>query len=118
MTLLSCSAKNCVNYINGVCTAMTIEVNGEKAENRTETSCITFAPRNFANAIKNVFNTNYAGTIMQAIDSDNEIDHKIRCYAINCKYNKDMSCLSRDIQIFGPEASTSESTDCETFQKR
>ncbi len=59
MTRLACSAHNCVNYMNGMCSALTIEVDGESAENKQETCCNTFAPRTFVNAIKSAFNTNY-----------------------------------------------------------
>ena len=31
MTRLACSAHNCVNYVNGMCSALTIEVDGERA---------------------------------------------------------------------------------------
>ena len=72
MTRLACSAHNCVNYINGMCSALTIEVDGESAENKQET----------------------------------------------CSYNVGMICTSTDIQVFGPEATTSTSTECETFYKK
>ena len=64
-----------------------------------ETCCNTFAPRTFVNAIKSAFNTNYAGTIMQALDSQEDVDHKIKCYAMNCTYNVGMTCTSTDIQV-------------------
>lgn len=117
MTRLACSANNCVNHVNGMCTALTITVNGERAESKQETYCETFAPRTFVNAIKSAFNTNYAGTIIQALDSQSDVDHKIKCSVLNCTYNVGMTCTSTDIQIFGPEARTSTSTECETFYK-
>lgn len=117
MTRLACSAHNCINHVNGMCTAMTIEIDGQEAENKIETSCKTFAPKTLMNAVKSAFNTNYAGTIIQALDSQSDIDHKIRCYAMNCTYNVGMTCTSTDIQIFGPEANTSTSTECETFYR-
>ena len=118
MTRLACSAHNCVNYVNGMCSALTIEVDGESAEKKQETCCNTFAPRTFVNAIKSAFNTNYAGTIMQALDGQEDVDHKIKCYAMNCTYNVGMTCTSTDIQVFGPEATTSTSTEYETFYKK
>lgn len=101
-----------------MCSALTIEVDGERAESKGETCCNTFAPRTFVNAIKSAFNTNYAGTIMQALDGQEDVDHKIKCYAMNCTYNVGMTCTSTDIQVFGPEATTSTSTECETFYKK
>ena len=46
MTRLACSAHNCVNYVNGMCSALTIEVDGESAENKQETCCNTFCTKN------------------------------------------------------------------------
>ncbi len=54
---------------------------------------------------------------MQALDGQEDVDHKIKCYAMNCTYNVGMTCTSTDIQVFGPEATTSTSTECETFYK-
>lgn len=115
MLRLTCSASNCINYMNGMCTAETIEVKGNSAEKKSETQCETFAPRTLGNALKNAFNTNYAGALMQAIDSNHDITHEVKCNAIDCTYNVANKCTSTDIQIYGPEASTSQGTECETF---
>ena len=59
MTKLACSAFNCVNNVDAICTAAVIDINGENVNSKEGTECETFAPRTLGNAVKNVFNSNY-----------------------------------------------------------
>ncbi|MPQ42683.1 DUF1540 domain-containing protein [Clostridium tarantellae] len=115
MARLICTAYNCVNNVNSLCTAFNLHIEGEKANCKSETMCETFAPRTFINALKNTFNTNYVGSIMQALNPDFDVVHHIYCNVTNCTYNIGLKCTSTDIRILGDNANTSENTECETF---
>lgn len=113
---LSCNALNCVNNVNGLCSANVIHVIGAGAHKSRETMCDTFAPKGFINAVKNLPNMNVAGEIKQVFTTDNiEMSPIIKCEAINCKYNENRRCEAPNVQIIGPHADNSESTQCETF---
>lgn len=116
MTKLACSAFNCVNNVDAICTAAVIDINGENVNSKEGTECETFAPRTLGNAVKNVFNSNYLGVIAKAFDSDHNVGHSIRCTVSKCYYNLDNTCTSDYIQVYGPNANTSTETECETFK--
>lgn len=115
---LSCSAANCVNNMNGLCSANAINVNGVSAHTSSGTECETFAEKGFVNAVKNLTNMNIAGEIKQLVKKDSvEMSPDIKCQAANCVYNVSRICSATNVQVYGPGASTSEGTECETFRE-
>ncbi|WP_127836653.1 DUF1540 domain-containing protein [Clostridium prolinivorans] len=114
---LSCNALNCVNNVNGLCSANVIHVIGAGAHNSRETMCNTFAPKGFINAVTNLPNMNVVGEIKQVFTTESiEMSPSIKCEAINCKYNESRKCKSLNIQVIGSKAGSSEETQCETFK--
>ncbi|WMJ80528.1 DUF1540 domain-containing protein [Clostridium sp. MB40-C1] len=117
-TKLSCGVGNCVNNINGLCSAREIKVNGEEATSSNETLCETFGERSFKNAVTNIPNMNIPGEIKQLFTQNSiEMTPKVLCDAINCNYNQDRVCNASSVQINGMQASTSQDTKCETFRQ-
>lgn len=115
-TELSCNAGNCVNNINGLCSAKEIKINGEMASSSMETLCETFAERSFTNAISNMPNMNLGGEIKQLFSQDSiEMSPSIACDAVKCSYNENRACHASNVQINGPVADMSKETVCETF---
>jgi len=115
---LSCSATNCVNNISGICSARTIHVSGGDAHSSEETQCENFAEKGLRNSITNVLNMNVVGEFKQVFNHDSiEMSPRIRCGAINCKYNEKKLCLSKNIVIYGKDALSNEKTECETFEE-
>lgn len=115
---LSCSAVNCVNNMNGLCSANVINVRGSEAHTSSGTDCETFAQKGFVNAFKNLGNMNIAGEIRQLVKRDEvEMSPGIKCGAANCVYNVNRACSANNVQIYGPGAATSEGTECETFRE-
>lgn len=115
---LICSAGNCVNNINGLCSANTINVNGSRAHTSSGTDCETFAEKGFMNAVKNLGNMNFAGEVRQIINRDSiSMSPNIKCQAVNCVYNVNRLCSADNVQIYGPGAVASQGTQCETFRE-
>ncbi|WP_234123027.1 DUF1540 domain-containing protein [Clostridium hydrogenum] len=118
MAKLMCSANTCVNNMNGLCSASTIDVHGIKAHSSNGTECETFAERGIRNALSNLTNMNIPGEIRQIFSGNSvEMSPRIRCQAINCSHNKGKECIARTVQMYGPGAVTSEGTECETFEE-
>ncbi len=114
---LSCSAVNCVNNLNSLCTANSIHVTGSPAHTSTETECENFAEKGFVNAMSNFTNMNLIGEFRQLFSKDSiEMSPEIKCEAENCIYNITKLCSASNVQVYGPEAKTSEGTQCETFK--
>jgi hypothetical protein len=116
---LSCSAVSCVNNMNGLCSANSINVRGSVAHTSSGTECETFAQKGFMNAVRNLGNMNIAGEIRQLVRGDDAVEMSpgIRCAAVNCVYNMNRVCGASNVQIYGPGAATSEGTECETFRE-
>lgn len=117
MGKLSCSAGNCVNNMNGLCSANKINVVGTNVNTSIGTQCETFSEKGFVNAFKNLSNMNLPGEIRQIFNNGSvEMSPEIKCNASNCVYNVNRVCNANDIIIYGPGAGTSEETQCETFR--
>ena len=113
---LNCSAINCVHNMTGLCSANTISVEGGQARSSKETECGTFSEKGFINAVTNSVNSNIPGEIKQIFSKDEiEMSPSIRCQAQDCRYNRNKVCNASDIEIYGPQASSSCDTQCQTF---
>lgn len=115
---LSCSAANCVNNVNGLCSANTIEVDGPRAQTSSGTECNTFAQKGFKNAVMNLTNMNLPGEIRQIFSKDSvEMNPSIKCRAVNCIHNINEICNAKSVMIYGPGARSSDDTECQTFKE-
>ncbi len=113
---LNCSAQECVHNLSGLCSANSIFIGGSQAHTSNTTKCDTFAKKGFVNAVINVTNMNIPGEIRQLVNKHSiQMSPKIKCEATNCNYNVDEICGASDVQIYGPGASGSGETQCETF---
>ncbi len=119
MTILGCSVDKCVNNVAGMCSADIINIQGLNAHSSSGTECKTFAKKGFTNAFKSIANTNYTGELIQMMTTDEIVmNPTIRCEALNCSYNEKHRCMAANIHVFGPQASSSHGTECETFAER
>ena len=115
-TKLNCSAQNCVHNTSGLCTANTIQVAGSAAHTSSSTQCDTFAEKGFVNAVTNMTNMNIPGEIKQLFNRNSiELSPYVKCEATNCMHNVDRVCGASNIEVYGPGASDSQGTQCETF---
>lgn len=116
MSDLICSATNCVNNIDGLCSAVNIHVIGIEAVNSAETSCKTFAPKGFVNTISSIPNTNILGEIKQIFNGEDFImSPRVICESKKCRHNSGGLCCARHIQINGSGNRNRGNADCETF---
>lgn len=114
---LSCSAQSCVHNINGLCSANKIHVSGVSANTSSGTQCETFAEKGLVNSITHVFNMNVPGEIRQLFNKgDVYMSPVISCDALQCIYNSNRACTAGRVQVTGPEAGSSQETQCETFR--
>lgn len=120
MNKLGCSAMDCVNNLNGLCSANVILVTGHDAGSSSETQCSTFAKKGFMNAVASVGNTNYVGEVKQIFSNNSQVlmSPEVKCEAKKCSYNERGLCGADNLVIFGPGAESSYGTACETFVER
>lgn len=113
---LICSAVNCVNNVEGLCSAVNIHVNGKSALNSAQTSCRTFAEKGFMNALSSIPNTNVVGEIKQIFNAEDiAMSPHIICDAVNCRHNSSGLCCAGYIQINGAGSRHGGDVNCETF---
>ncbi|MFD3155749.1 DUF1540 domain-containing protein [Haloimpatiens sp. FM7330] len=116
---LACSASNCVNNENGLCTANKIDIMGINSVSSDGTNCDNFAEKGIKNALSNMFNINVTGEFKQIFTKESiEMSPEIKCKAINCIHNVNNTCIASNVYIHGDSAFTKEQTKCETFKKR
>lgn len=117
-TKLSCDARKCVNNINGLCDAYMIHVTGVQARESSSTDCGTFAEKGILSTTTSRFtNSNLMGEFKQLFTNESiEMSPHIKCEAQNCIYNVNTICEAENVQVHGPEAQNSGSTQCETFK--
>ncbi|MGH4050670.1 MAG: DUF1540 domain-containing protein [Clostridium sp.] len=124
--ILSCSATICVNNVSGICSASTIHISGADAHKSEATQCETFDERGLKNSLTNVLNMNVVGEFKQVFSSDSiEMSPRIKCEAVNCKYNKEELCIAKNILVDVIEECgikktplCIERTQCETFEEK
>lgn len=116
MSDLICSATNCVNNVEGLCSAINIHISGRNSDNSVGTACKTFALKGLANAISSITNTNVVGEIKQIFDNENiAMSPHINCEANKCRHNSGGMCCAIHVQVYGSGCDDSECTDCETY---
>ncbi len=117
MSNLKCEAENCLYNRNELCSAEAIEVQGGHTMGGRFTFCGTFSSKSLGNYVSSVGNMNYSGALQEVI-SDNVMDPKVLCNAVNCVYNSEKVCEADFVQIQNPVSSTAEQTECQTFYPR
>lgn len=103
MPALVCAAQNCV-YNNGMyCSKGDIKVGGENATVCQDTCCESFQERRYESVKSSV------GTP--------SVEIRIKCEAVNCKYNHNRVCHAKHVDISGAAANKSSETECVTFDE-
>lgn len=115
---LRCSAKNCYNNVNEFCVANVINVTGSNAHTSPETSCDTFIEKTNVSGTSHFINRNLSDEFGQLFSGETvEMAPQIACEAESCTYNNNRICGAEYVEIKGPNATTSERTQCETFRE-
>ena len=104
MTILKCSAANCIYNKDQLCSRGNIDINGQNAASPNETNCDSFQERSGSS----VTDRCSCGCGCEKIQID--------CQAHNCTYNSDCKCTASSIQVEGSGAHSSADTKCSTFQ--
>nr|WP_294528010.1 DUF1540 domain-containing protein [uncultured Blautia sp.] len=102
MTILKCSATNCIYNDARQCSRGEIDVMGESARIADETSCGSFQER--------------SGSAMNSMEHHCGCEKiQIDCKAHNCAYNDNCKCTAAAIDVDGSRAQCSQETKCGTF---
>lgn len=118
MSKLICSAINCVNSIDGLCTAKIIHISGKDINSNNKTYCNTFSHRTLKNSLASISNVNVVGEIKQIFNKNSIVmSPKITCEIDKCGYNFRGECISLNVQIRGVNCNSSQCTECETFSE-
>lgn len=120
MTKISCSAITCLYNNYELCSAATIEIEGENAKHSKGTFCNTYSGDDLEEVVEGVLNTNYIGEVKQMFNRNEDIimNPKILCQALNCIYNHERKCSAGNIYINGEDATAKVGTKCETFRPK
>ncbi len=106
MSLLECTAEECVYNKRQCCCKGEIQVEGTRAENSADTSCGSFSAKS-----DNAFQSSCGcKTPSRTIE--------IGCDVDACVYNNDKKCFADRIGISGSGAMEAGQTQCATFKKR
>ena len=103
MPELKCGVVTCVHNKDSYCELDSIEVVGNSAQVSEQTSCGSFSERkgeSYGNTAKDVSPMS-----------------KIKCQAVECKYNESHVCNAGKISVMGSDACKVEETECATFKK-
>ena len=103
-TYLDCYVTSCVYNGNRCCSKGDIVVGGQGANVNLETLCDSFKERSGEQM------TNAANSLTK--------DIAIICEATNCRFNENKNCMAEHISIAGGNASSSEETECASFDAR
>ena len=104
MPFLSCSAVKCIYNDDHYCQKGDILVEGNHAQEPSETCCSSFREDNGEMTAKN-FAGESSGKIL------------VDCTACNCRYNRGEKCYAEKIAIAGSSACQCRQTECSTFDK-
>ena len=101
MPELRCDVQTCAHNKQMYCDLEKIEVGGEHATTKGETSCKSFVERK---------GNSYSNSMKEAT-ATSDID----CKATECQYNKSCKCHAGKINVSGNDASKIDETLCSTF---
>lgn len=117
MTKLNCSAKNCDHNEEGICKASNIIIEGISSESSKDTYCSSYIDQDGEVGYSSGVANSYIANMMESsISSAYEMPMSpyVSCNAINCQYNLNGVCQSRDVLIYG-EQNGILGTMCDTF---
>ena len=118
MSKLICSAINCLNNIDGLCTARTIHIAAKDINSNNKAYCKTFSNRTLKKALVNMTNMNLLGEIRQVFNKNTIVmSPSVACEAYKCGYNFRGDCVSLNVQICGESCHSDQCTECETFNE-
>ncbi|EJO5346878.1 DUF1540 domain-containing protein [Clostridium botulinum] len=114
MNKLTCSAENCINNLQGRCTANSIEVEN----NHSHTQCKTFAAKGAIETMSRFHNTNLTEGFKDIFTQGNNMVPQVNCEVYNCVHNNNRVCTADSIEINGDEERTRNSmeTICSTYK--
>ena len=102
MPELRCDVQTCAHNKQMYCDLEKIEVGGEHATTKGETSCKSFVERK---------GNSYSNSMKEAT-ATSDID----CKATECQYNQSCKCHAGKINVSGNDASKIDETLCSTFK--
>ena len=102
MPELRCEVQTCAHNQQMYCDLQKIEVGGEHATTKAETSCKSFVERK---------GNQYSNSMKEAT-ATSEVD----CKATECQYNHTCKCHAGKINVSGNDACRTDETLCATFQ--
>jgi len=103
MPELKCNVHTCVHNKDYLCDLDAIEVAGSEAKVSRDTSCASFEEKkgdSYSNSMRE-------GTPLS----------KVKCHAVECKYNENCDCHAGKISVGGNNAYRTEETECASFEK-
>ena len=103
MPELKCNVHTCVHNKDHLCDLDAIEVAGSEAVASRDTSCASFEEKK---------GDSYTNSTRQGTPLS-----KIKCHAVECKYNKQCDCHAGKISVGGNNACRTEETECASFEK-
>lgn len=115
MEKLSCSARCCINNINGLCSAKAIHIRGVEAYSSSGTFCNTYEFNKFSNTVSNITNVNFFGAITQPFTNNIMMSPEIACDAVKCTHNNRGFCDAKDVYINGEYSKNVNEITCQTF---
>lgn len=120
---VKCTVDQCTHYMPGEqCMAAKISIynddEGGKSTRAAETQCKAFHHRKSMGDMVGVFhNQNYGGMVSAAFLDGKQITPEVECYVNNCEHwTSGNYCQAESINVYGPNASKTSDTDCETFR--
>lgn len=118
MTKLICSAVNCLNNIDGLCTARVIHIEGKDINSGNKSYCKTFSDRTLRSTLAGMVNMNIIGEVRQVFKKNSIVmSPKVTCEIHKCGYNFRGECIALNVQIYGTNCYSKQCTECETFIK-
>ncbi|APH22068.1 TPA: DUF1540 domain-containing protein [Clostridium botulinum] len=115
MDKLICSAENCINNLQGRCTAHSIEVEN----NDSHSQCKTFAAKGAIETMSRFHNTNLTEGFKGMFTEESNMVPEVNCEVYSCVHNNDRRCNADAIEINGDEIRTRNSSEtiCSTYNR-
>lgn len=120
---VACQVEECTHWMDGgQCMAEKIAIYNNEAVSSSQTSadtqCKSFhAGRGMGDYVGALHNADVSGSMKAAVVDGVQINPAVDCYVDNCKYwHQGNACNATGIEVNGMKASTTNDTDCATFE--
>jgi hypothetical protein len=92
---------------------------GGRSQRPQDTQCKSFHQRKtVGDMVGALHNVNVGGTVSAAFLDGTQITPVVECFVNNCTHwQHGNACNAGNIHVAGPNAGTTQDTDCETFRK-